>query len=102
MMLSSKSGQTVLKTQQMGASGRSASTSHTASEETDYGAVVGSQFGFAEAELVTESSQELRSRVSIAVTGFAPTDTDYLEEIGEDELPNVQTFAYVFGKRVFD
>src|SRR5256885_8628431 len=102
-MMSFKGEQPVPRIQpQMSAFVGSATAPDVLSEATDEGAVVSNDFGFADAAIGVESRAEPEYRVTHAVTGFAPSTTYYIGEIAESAFPNVQSFAYMVGKRAFD
>lgn len=70
-------------------------------ETTDEGTAVANDFGFADTGTLISNS-EPEHRTSNAVTGFAPQQTDYLDEIAEAGFPNTETASYIIGKRTFD
>src|SRR5205085_12444219 len=94
-MLNFKSGQPVYRRQiDINTSIESDTESNVVSELSEEGAVLASDFGFAEAGVEVRSIAEPEYWISNAVTGFAPSTIDYLDEIAESDFPHLHTVAY--------
>lgn len=69
---------------------------------SEEGATGTNDFGFIDTEIPIDSIGEPEYRISSAITGFAASVGDYVDERVEQAFPRTQSFPYVVGKRVFD